>query len=613
MRIERHQVSEAALAAAETGFAERIGADVHRMQHDEHPAAGWRIVADAFLDYLGARSVRLPELAGKDAEVALGSAAAAAVGVLELSVFPGRRFGVLIDYVGAGVSYGGESDDDGDQVRVRAVRTHEWLTAFFLAYVARICDREAEVFIAAAPPWRGNEGRADVALVHALMAYVFGHEEGPDTAAQPGPVQDIEKCALIDMVVATLGDGDDWPGLRAALSTLRALAAGDEAGFTRDLAAQLEQHRSRTAGANAGPGSLLPLDAIALMAMAHDRHGWRPRIDSGYLPRALVTGFAPAAPRVRAYGRDKRARAVAALAAGPLMVERPPHPLAARSTSPAPYDDCAAEEMARFHDWAEEPKLLARDLTSLMGDQRRRFLVRAVHDPDARDPRQYEALLLGAEAGAGALRVARAEPGTDVEVSIGGTTRPLPAWRSSYRPNPHQWQQAVALALTVGARRTLADCVLVEPGFFAEDDYPSPGGAYCAALHDYLRGVEPEPAVDHALRTAARMRSAGFLGPPVVLLSQLVQGDRQGFALALADALEEHREHYTVGDRGNDIEAAVNLDILGLACHARRIGWPVPIRSPYLPEGLLGRGMSAVPDDTAQVPSPEYACRPPSP
>lgn len=93
--------------------------------------------------------------------------------------------------------------------------------------------------------------------------------------------------------------------------------------------------------------------------------------------------------------------------------------------------------------------------------------------------------------------------------------------------------------------------------------------------------------MDHALTTAARMADGSFLAPPVSLLSQLVQGDQQGFALALADALEEHREHYTVGDRGKDMEAAVNLDVLGLACHAHRIGWPVPIRSPYLPEGLL--------------------------
>ncbi|MFF3975861.1 immunity 49 family protein [Streptomyces sp. NPDC001828] len=588
MRIERHRIGEAASAAAEADFAERIAAEVHRMQEDPLPAEGWRMVADDLLDYLGARSLRLPELGGKDAETALGSAAAAAVGALELTSAPGRQSEVFIDYAGAGVSYGGELERDEDtQEQAGRVRASDWLDALHLAFLAQVSDSAAEVFIEAAPPWRGNEGRADVALVHALMAYVFGHEEGPADVFSSVPVQDVEKCALIDMVVSTLGEGDDWPGHRAALSTLRALAAGDEEGFAQRLATQLEQYRSRASGDNARPRSLLPLDALALMAMAHRWHGWEIPVESGYLPRALVTGFEPEAPRVRAYGRDKRADAVAALGTGPLVVERPRHPLEIRSLDPSLYDDLAAQEMARFHDLSADPKSLARDLTSLMSDERRRFLVRAAVDPDGTDPCQYEAVLLGAEAGAAALRVARAEPGTEVEVTVGGTTRTLPAWRGSYRPNPHQWQQAVALALVVGARRPLADCVLIEPEFFAEGDHPSPGGAYCAALHDYLRGVDPEPAMDHALAVADRMAGGSFLAPPLSLLSQLVQCDQQGFALALADALEEHREHYTVGARGRDMEAAVNLDVLGLACHARRIGWPVPVRSPYLPKSLL--------------------------
>ncbi|MET9359697.1 Imm49 family immunity protein [Streptomyces sp. NPDC006632] len=613
MRIERHQVGAAALATAEADFAERIAGDVHRMRHEEHPASGWRALAGVFLDYLGARSLARPELGGKDARVALGSAAAAAVGALESTRFPGRPLDVFIAYAGAGVTYCGEFErvvegeegqegeegEEGEQGEVRGarsvrgrripmVRSYEWLDGLYLAVLAQAADRAADLFVDSAPPWRGNEGRADVALVHALMAYVFGREEGPAAVASPGPVRAIEKCALIDMVVATLGEGDDWPGHRAVLHTLRALAAGDEESFTRCLAAQLKQHRDRCAGRTAAPRSLLPLDAMALMALAHRRHGWPVRIDSGYLPRAVVTGFAPPAPRVRAYGRDQRPDAVAELAAGPLAVERPLHALAGGSGhDPAPYDELAAHGMARFRDPAEDPKALARDLTSLMTDQRLRFLARAALDPYGTDPRQHEALLLGAQAGAGALRVARAERGTEVEVSIGATTRTVPAWRGSYRPNPHQWHQAVALALVVGARGPLADCVLIEPEFFAEGDQPSPGGAYCAALHDYLRGVDPEPAMDHALETAARMADGTFLAPPAVLLSQLVEGDRRGFALALADALEEHHEHFGVGSRGKDVEAAVDLDVLGLACHARRIGWTVPVRSPQLPGGLL--------------------------
>ncbi|MDX3761862.1 immunity 49 family protein, partial [Streptomyces sp. AK02-04a] len=79
----------------------------------------------------------------------------------------------------------------------------------------------------------------------------------------------------------------------------------------------------------------------------------------------------------------------------------------------------------------------------------------------------------------------------------------------------------------------------------------------------------------------------GFAMPPAVLLSQLVEGDEESFNLALADALEAHRHYYQVADRADDPDASVNLDVLALACHARRRGWDIRVESPYLPQGLL--------------------------
>lgn len=37
----------------------------------------------------------------------------------------------------------------------------------------------------------------------------------------------------------------------------------------------------------------------------------------------------------------------------------------------------------------------------------------------------------------------------------------------------------------------------------------------------------------------------------------------------------------------DDPDAAVNLDALALACHARRRGWDIRVESPYLPRELL--------------------------
>ncbi|MCO6716948.1 hypothetical protein KQH23_31465, partial [Streptomyces sp. CHB19.2] len=51
--------------------------------------------------------------------------------------------------------------------------------------------------------------------------------------------------------------------------------------------------------------------------------GWTPAVRTDYLPHALVTGFETRGPRVAGFGWDRRPDAVAELAAGPLVVERP--------------------------------------------------------------------------------------------------------------------------------------------------------------------------------------------------------------------------------------------------------------------------------------------------
>ncbi|MFJ4624708.1 immunity 49 family protein [Streptomyces sp. NPDC088812] len=94
-------------------------------------------------------------------------------------------------------------------------------------------------------------------------------------------------------------------------------------------------------------------------------------------------------------------------------------------------------------------------------------------------------------------------------------------------------------------------------------------------------------AAQRALEQAEKAKHWGFAMPPAVLLSQLVEGDAENFNLALADALETHRAHYQVADRADDPDASINLDILALACHARRRGWAIHVESPYLPQNLL--------------------------
>ncbi|MEU9489535.1 immunity 49 family protein [Streptomyces decoyicus] len=102
-----------------------------------------------------------------------------------------------------------------------------------------------------------------------------------------------------------------------------------------------------------------------------------------------------------------------------------------------------------------------------------------------------------------------------------------------------------------------------------------------------MSGEDPLPATERALHHVERARDRGFLPPPTVLSSQLVEGDEESFNLALADALEAHRDHYQVADRADSCDAATDLDILALACHACRRGWHIHVESPYLPQRLL--------------------------
>ncbi|WP_404962402.1 immunity 49 family protein [Streptomyces sp. 147326] len=149
----------------------------------------------------------------------------------------------------------------------------------------------------------------------------------------------------------------------------------------------------------------------------------------------------------------------------------------------------------------------------------------------------------------------------------------------------HNWQNATAFALITGVREDLVPLVLTGPAFAGPDD--SAFSAYREALHAYLKGTDPEPAAQRALQQAEKAKDWGFAMPPAVLLSQLVEGDEESFNLALADALEAHRHYYQVADRADDPDASLSLDILALACHARRRGWAIRVESPYLPHGLL--------------------------
>ncbi len=579
MRMERHQVSGAAVSAAREDFTNRIGGHVRSLSRGGRMATyAWQSIADEFLDYLGALSVESPGLDSAEAKAVLKDAAEAAAGAVAYAAYhPHCSFNVFLSYVNFGMSY-----DPGEDAPAESVTPGEWTAALCLAFLTDRATWHGEAFHFARQKFEAKaQGTPGGELATGLTAVVLdhtGHDEEYPPSAQA-------KIAAVDAAlerVRARAEASGEPLLdrsdSVALRALRALAAEDRPAFDTALADLLARENA-VHGPSAPPSSLLPLVPIALGALAYRTLGWAPAVRTDYLPHALVTGFETRGPRVGGLGRDRRPDAVAALAAGPLVVERPACERKVSAEVEAMYE----EDLREAFTPVDGASLSLRKLESVMGDQERLFLWRSASPGDLTDA-QRTSLRLAAQAGAALFRVALAEPGTDAEVTVDGRTLRYPGG-GKVTAGAHNWQTATAFALITGVRENLAPLVLTGPAFAGPDR--SAFGPYRAALHAYLKGAEPERAAQRALQYAESAKDWGFAMPPTVLLSQLVEGDEESFNLALADALEAHRAYYQVADRADDPEAAVNLDVLALVCHARRRGWAIRVESPYLPRDLV--------------------------
>ncbi|MFF2197648.1 Imm49 family immunity protein [Streptomyces sp. NPDC058157] len=294
MRIERHQVEEAAVAAALEDFDDRFGAQVRTMSRGGRMATyEWQRLAEDLLDHLGALSLGAPALDTPQAQAYLKDAAAAAAGAVSYAAYNTYdSFSVFLDHVNFGMSYrpGGERDD------LDGVTAWEWNDAFCLAVLADTVTENGEAFHFARQEWDGNApGDPTTELVKGFLAQVLGdtgdeEEEYPPSdraklAAVDAGLERIRACAAGAAGEGLLGRPDAM-GLRV----LRAVAAGDREAFDSELAALL-LHHSAQPGPLTRPRTLLPLLPLALAALAYRTHGWLPAADTEYLPRTLVTGF----------------------------------------------------------------------------------------------------------------------------------------------------------------------------------------------------------------------------------------------------------------------------------------------------------------------------------
>lgn len=579
MRIERHQVGGAVVSAVREDFANRIGGQVRSMSRAGRMATyEWQSIAEEFLDYLGALSVETPDLGTPEAKAALKDASEAAAGAVAYTAYhPHCSFQVFLEYVNFGMSY-----DRGEDAPTESVAPGEWIDALCLAILRDKAKWHGEAFHFARQKFAEQaQGTPAGELATGLMALVLD-DTGNDEEYPPS-VQ--AKLAALDAALNRVRTRAEETGEilldrpdSAALQALRALAAEDRTAFDSALAGLLLAHTALH-GPSASPRSLLPLVPIALAALAYRTHGWAPAVHTHYLPHTLVTGFETRGPRVGAFGRNRRPDAAAALAAGPLVVERPVCDQAVNPESEALLEQYTQEAITP----KDGEALAVWQLGSAMRYQELLFKWRAGDSTDVTDA-QLANLKLASQLGAALFRIALAEPGTEAEVTVAGRNLRYPSSRGE-TAGADSWENATVFALITGVCEDLAPLAPTGPAFAGKD-----GSAYTAyrqALHAYLTGVDCEPAAERALWEAEKAKVWGLFPRPAVLLSQLVEGDEESFNLALADALEAHRDHYQVADRADDADATVNLSVLALACHARRRGWEIRVESPYLPQRLL--------------------------
>ncbi|MFJ3977549.1 immunity 49 family protein [Streptomyces sp. NPDC090021] len=83
----------------------------------------------------------------------------------------------------------------------------------------------------------------------------------------------------------------------------------------------------------------------------------------------------------------------------------------------------------------------------------------------------------------------------------------------------------------------------------------------------------------------------GLLYPPINLFHTFVRKNVDGFGPALAEALNLHKSYWTLTEeRAEDIDGAVALGPLAMACLAYDGKLPIDVESPFIPKYLVEHG-----------------------
>ncbi|MFG2332368.1 immunity 49 family protein [Streptomyces sp. NPDC048604] len=291
--VAHHEVGEERIAQALEDIEGRAWSRWHRMHYDHVSPQKLRELGDELLDHVAARLLKEGAL-DDTARSALLTAAECSLGVLSIDCWPNGDQEIPFPMGGEPLT---SEDISFQDVVDEAPSARAWLDTFAVSLVSGLMGdwqrvvglllrgdcageiRKGAPYSRFTPP----EDPGGMAAMDALCLYLAesqGHlpRDWPTvTLRKPDAQERAEAAARLDAV------GEPTPDQRL----LRVLLDDDRAAFEQALAARLVEHRE-SVGADPAPRTLLPLDTLALAALAVQVHGWEPAVRSGYLPQALL-------------------------------------------------------------------------------------------------------------------------------------------------------------------------------------------------------------------------------------------------------------------------------------------------------------------------------------
>ncbi|MFF3035894.1 Imm49 family immunity protein [Streptomyces rubiginosohelvolus] len=295
-----HEVDARRLDEASEDIVGRTAERWHGMRYDDPAPRRMRELAGELLDHVAARIAQGSAL-DDVARSALRTAAECRMGEMNVGCYPEGVQEILFPLIEEKLStqdmpytsFSAAVSSDG----ASAPSARTWTDVFAVTLVSGLVwdwqrviglmlrhDYAPDIHEGVPHSWFDSvSDPADLAAMDALCLYL-AEAEGPQprhwptvTLCKPDDAERAQAAAALDAVDALTPDR----------RLMRVLLDDQQVAFEQALADRLDAYRESVGPAPA-PRSLLPLDTLALAALAVQVHGWELGVRSGYLPAELL-------------------------------------------------------------------------------------------------------------------------------------------------------------------------------------------------------------------------------------------------------------------------------------------------------------------------------------